>query len=906
MKFFLLISAVCLSCLTLSAAAVKLTAAGIEIDGGAMGKFTLLYPKFTPPGGANVKPEVKLVNDSRAEISFLAEGTPVVVLTRDGDTVTGTMTTKSAGKLYWEMHIPIMFAGTGFFSFGTNGEKKPFPKDLPEKPHLLQANGNALQLFDGNSDCSVSIRIDPGAYWQLQDNRAWKWKIFQLSLLQDVYENHRDQKISFYFGAEQPEVAKVRVDRFGQPTDLKFPGKVHSEQELKNDVAADKAYFDSLKPPARTAWGGMPGSREKFNLKATGFFRTDKVAGRDVLVTPEGDVFFQLGVCTVSPCDDYTYIKGREQIYEWLPKYESEYKTAYRASWATDFSYYLANRIRKTGKPFDLDEWKTEQIDRLRKWGFNSDGAFTAYSKVNQKKNFGRVPGLYKPKGLIGDICDPFDPAIREDLDRNFSKLAGSKDDPTIIGYFIANEQPYPEVARMVPGFDGKVAAKRELVRMLQEKYGSIEKFNTAWNLKAAGFEVLNDMPLPVQTREAWTDMEAYAAHFFDAYFKLIGETFRKYDPNHLLIGARFLVANANVESAVAACGKYCDVFSYNYYTRTIDPALLDRIHRLSGKPIILSEWSYGTGEQGLSGGVVDVRNQIERGKAYRSYVEEAASLPYVVGSQWFAYIDQALTGRFFQHYNGERMNIGLVNVADRPFKDFLALAMETNYRIYDVLFGEVEPFVWRAEGTVAERAARSVQIPHAVAGHKVDGIRQPWPGRPSERIDGSCLVSGAEDGGVSADFWLCWDEKNLYLFTEVRDPSPARNSRKGKDLWQSDCIELFIGSEELEKGGPLLFSDRQILISAEPSKGGAWVMNQPSQPEIPVVVTPNSKGYAMEAAIPWSALGIKPESGRKIRFDIGLDDGDDGSRRLRQFMWSGRADNSSARTHWGTATLVD
>ena len=136
--------------------------------------------------------------------------------------------------------------------------------------------------------------------------------------------------------------------------------------------------------------------------------------------------------------------------------------------------------------------------------------------------------------------------------------------------------------------------------------------------------------------------------------------------------------------------------------------------------------------------------------------------------------------------------------------------------------------------------------------------------------------------------------------------PVSARNSRKGKDLWQSDCIELFIGSEELEKGGPLLFSDRQILISAEPSKGGAWVMNQPSQPEIPVVVTPNSKGYAMEAAIPWSALGIKPESGRKIRFDIGLDDGDDGSRRLRQFMWSGRSGNSAERTHWGTATLVD
>ena len=248
---------------------------------------------------------------------------------------------------------------------------------------------------------------------------------------------------------------------------------------------------------------------------------------------------------------------------------------------------------------------------------------------------------------------------------------------------------------------------------------------------------MLNDLPLPVRTREAWADMEAYAAHFFDAYFKLVGETFRKYDPNHLLLGARFLVANANVESAVAACGKYCDVFSYNYYSRTIDPALLDRIHRLAGKPLLLSEWSFGTAEQGLAGGVVDVRNQVERGNAYRSYVEEAASLPYVIGSQWFSYVDQALTGRFFQHYNGECMNIGLVNVADRPFKEFLAEAMKTNYRIYDVMFGKVKPFVWRPEGAVGERAAKSRKLATTV---------KLWSGLPVRMWDERQTTCAAAD----------------------------------------------------------------------------------------------------------------------------------------------------------------
>ncbi len=882
---------------TLAAAPPRLTNLGIEIDGAAMGKLILGYPQFTPDGGKGVKPEVKVEGD-RAELTYLAEKAPAITLVREESKILITMKTQAPGKLNWQMNIPITFAGTGEFSFGKEGKTALFPKDLPAKPHLAQLNSDRFLLVDANSDCRISIQSEPGAYWQLQDNRAWNWKIFQLNIMHNVYDN-RTHVITLDFNTIQPEKAKVRVDRFGQPKELAFPGKITSEEELKAEAANDDAWLASQKAPQRTPWGGLPGR----SLNATGFFRLDQVEGRDVLVTPAGDIFFQLGVCSVSPCDDYTYIKGRESIYEWLPPYESPYKTAYRGHWATDFSYYIANLIRKTGQPFELDGWKRKQVERLRQWGFNSEGAFTAASPVNRETNFGRTPGLYKPKGIVGDICDPFDPAIRKDLDENFKKLAESANDPTIIGYFIANEQNYPDVPRKLPTFDGKVAAKRELVASLAKQYGSIETFNAAWGMKAGSFAELNDLALPVQTQAAWNDMEQFSARFFDAYFKMIGETFRKYDPNHLLIGARFLVANANVESAVAACGRYCDIFSYNYYARTIDSGLLERIHKLAGKPILLSEWSFGTAEQGLAGGVIDVKNQQERGLAYRSYVEETAALPFVVGSQWFAYIDQALTGRFFQHYNGECMNIGLVNVADRPFRDFLAEAMKTNERIYDVKLGKAAPFSFR---TNQARAPKSLQIPHALPGHKLDGLRDPWPGRPSERIDAGCLVAGADDGGVSADFWLCWDDANLYLFAEVKDPTPMKNSRKGINLWQSDCIELFIGGESPEKEGPLLFSDRQLLISAAPG-GGTHLVNQPEQPAIGVVTVPRPGGYAVEAAIPWKALGItSPQSGTKLRFDLGLDNGDDGPKRLHQFMWSGSAGNNANRTAWGSATLVN
>ncbi|MBS5531370.1 hypothetical protein KH017_11335, partial [bacterium] len=69
MKYGLWLLAACLLC-TAASASVKLAPEGIEIDGGAMGKLTFLYPKFTPPDGKSVSPEVKLSGDGRAEVTY--------------------------------------------------------------------------------------------------------------------------------------------------------------------------------------------------------------------------------------------------------------------------------------------------------------------------------------------------------------------------------------------------------------------------------------------------------------------------------------------------------------------------------------------------------------------------------------------------------------------------------------------------------------------------------------------------------------------------------------------------------------------------------------------------------------------------------------------------------------------
>ena len=344
-------------------------------------------------------------------------------------------------------------------------------------------------------------------------------------------------------------------------------------------------------------------------------------------------------------------------------------------------------------------------IDRVRQWGFNSIGAFSSIpDAVVRAKNFPYVThlplseweGLPRVPGVF-ESFDPFDEKTRARIEENIAKHVPERAaDPLLIGWFIVNEPRFDEIPRNVPALDGRHACKRRLVSLLREKYGTIEGYNTAWQAQAKSFEELEAAGLAVKTDAARRDMETYTGLYLDAYFSTVADAFRKYDPNHLLIGARYQPVTINNEQLCRITGKYCDVMSFNYYTYGIDAALLRNVHAWSGgRPVLLSEFFWSSPrDSGLAGGR-DVKSQRERGLAYRNYVEQAAALGFVVGIEWFTLVDQSATGRWFSKYNGESANSGLFSVADRPWKDCVAEMARANFDVYDVILGKRPPFVW-------------------------------------------------------------------------------------------------------------------------------------------------------------------------------------------------------------------
>jgi len=88
------------------------------------------------------------------------------------------------------------------------------------------------------------------------------------------------------------------------------------------------------------------------------------------------------------------------------------------------------------------------------------------------------------------------------------------------------------------------------------------------------------------------------------------------------------------------------------------------------------------------------VNSQQERGDAYRYYTENAYSHPGMIGTAYFQWCDQDLTGRF----DGENYNCGWVDVTDRPHKYQVEAMMETAKRLYAIHSGEIPPFDQKPE----------------------------------------------------------------------------------------------------------------------------------------------------------------------------------------------------------------
>lgn len=196
-----------------------------------------------------------------------------------------------------------------------------------------------------------------------------------------------------------------------------------------------------------------------------------------------------------------------------------------------------------------------------------------------------------------------------------------------------------------------------------------------------------------------------------------------------------------------------------------------------------------------------------------------------------------------------------------------------------------------------------------------IDGNLDEWADIPT--YESSYRVFNAENWDGTEDvraFWrLGWDRNNLYAAVVVEDDIHVQTQR-GNSIFKGDGVSIQLDTQFEADFGPRLSPD-DFQINLSP---GDFVETSPVAIRfrgdnsgnlidmvghgIQVAAKRSASGYTLEAAIPWSNLGITPETGLQMGIALNVNDNDTPGTAVQEVMMSQVATRRfSDPTSWGT-----
>jgi agarase len=429
---------------------------------------------------------------------------------------------------------------------------------------------------------------------------------------------------------------------------------------------SDSANFDQ--------YGGW----EKIRANATGYFRTENVAGRWWLITPEGNAFYYLGINKIN----YFY---------------AQYQRAFRVKYQSD--------------PF---AWSRATMDRLKEWRFTGmgDRAVRALLKnINQRLvdpmpyvvMFPFLPDeallrVYLPGDpLHDDFPDVFAPDFAAEVDSIIREVTTPvKDDPFLIGYYTGNELDFgiQRLNRWVKSIINQpsgTAGKDTFVTLIRMRYNDdIVAFNDVYGSNFTDFNALGDLKFNSiydsvrDSTTALSDLRAFNLMLAETFYKITYTKAKAYDPNHLVMGNKFDMSGTD-PAVFNVIGPYTDVVAINRYpTQPIPPVeLYQNVYEKTQRPIIHSEFSYvqepwtGKLNQCRMGCYPGVATQIARGEAYVKFLSQLVQIPIVMGACWHEFLDPGSAS------DSSLINFGVIDSTDTPYAVLVDSMRSFNEKIY-------------------------------------------------------------------------------------------------------------------------------------------------------------------------------------------------------------------------------
>ena len=505
----------------------------------------------------------------------------------------------------------------------------PEPWALDKPLELVGMKGRPMAEGEKSNFYSLK-RVSSIDYWRFEGDDPTVFEIVSVSL-----EGRERPRKVFEADSFLPF-----VDEYGQFRHLEWPGKVHSDEELRRRGQEEEDWLASASAPFPDIdeYGGWAKGPKR---EATGFFRVEKIDGRWWFVDPLGNLFWSSGINNINATgSDLTGVTKRENYFSWLPaKDDPQFGVFWSVwPWKTGGGFYS----REENIPYDCidfpgvnlarkygNDWRGKYRElahrRLRAWGVNTIGNWSATDIEKMRRTpytlFIHTRGTPRRKGSDGQMTrlpDGEAPEFEAKLRERVRKAAEwMKDDPWCLGVFVDNEHP--------------------------------------WSKSPEAGEIA------------------------DLYYRTVKRVLREELPNHLYLGDRIGWA---FQEVYRVASRHCDVVSLNIYSRAPDHDLPEGSE---DKPMLVGEFHFGAFDRGmLHTGLVAARDQEERARCYLEYMRQSASRPRIVGAHWFQWRDEPLAGRF----DGENFQCGFVDVADTPYPELVEAARQFAREVYPLRRG--------------------------------------------------------------------------------------------------------------------------------------------------------------------------------------------------------------------------
>ncbi|MBQ7292684.1 MAG: DNRLRE domain-containing protein [Clostridia bacterium] len=423
------------------------------------------------------------------------------------------------------------------------------------------------------------------------------------------------------------------------------------------DLTDMSKYVDVTAEQKFDKYGGIidPAMRQE----ATGFFYSTKIGDRWWIIDPLGYPCYIRALSGVV----YSYQNSPKQKEAAYEKYGNLDK------WAIATTRHLMDDLHFNACASPSSQIKTVENGIAWQGGPGFMGAYGTSIGVNNS-NGGST--TFSENNTM-PVFDPGFVTFAEE--RAAANIPAYANDPMFLGYTTDNELPMQ--TGMIYDYM-KISPTKE-----------VNHYSYActwyWVTKMTG----KDNP---QNEDITEELEQLFRSFvWDRYYNVVCSAIRKYDPNHMIMGTRFLTVVKDAPWVLRFASLYLDCITVNWYGQW-EPNAEDVYDFASNAdlPFMVTEF-YAKAEEnedGLantSGAGFFVKTQQDRADHYQSFTLRLLEAKNCIGWHWFQYTDNDPTGNPTD-VSSIDANKGIVSNTHKEYTDLTDDMTDINKNVYSLI----------------------------------------------------------------------------------------------------------------------------------------------------------------------------------------------------------------------------